>query len=101
MICSIEDLPPALAALVTPEERKHIADIRQRGLLPFAVTPHFASLASPEPDDPIRRQFFPDPREAIPDPFALDDPLGESHHQAAPCLVHQYRNRALLLAAKA
>ena len=101
MITSIEDLPPALAASASPEEKSHIADIKRRGLLPFAVTPHFASLASPERDDPIRRQFFPDPREAIPDPFALDDPLGESLHRAAPCLVHQYRDRALLLAAKA
>ena len=69
--------------------------------MPFLVTPHFASLARPETDDPIRRQFFPDPREAIPDPFALNDPLGESRHRATPCLVHQYRNRALLLASKA
>ncbi|MCL2191349.1 MAG: KamA family radical SAM protein [Treponema sp.] len=98
MISSIDDLPPALAASVTPDEKRHIESM---GLLPFAVTPHFASLASPEADDPIRRQFFPDPREAIPDPFALDDPLGESLHRAAPCLVHQYRNRALLLAARA
>jgi len=99
MLCSIEDLPPELAASVSPEEKSHIAEIKHRGLLPFAVTPHFAALALPEKDDPIRRQFFPDPREALNDPFALDDPLGESFYRAAPCLVHQYRNRALLLAA--
>jgi len=100
LINSIEGLPPGLAASVSAEEKSHIAGIKLRGLLPFAVTPHFASLARPERDDPIRRQFFPDPREAIPDPFALDDPLGEARHRVAPCLVHQYRNRALLLAAK-
>ena len=99
MLCSIEELPPKLAASVSPAEKSHIAAIKHRGLLPFAVTPHFASLALPEKDDPIRRQFFPDPREAFPDPFALDDPLGESCHRAAPGFVHQYRNRALLLAA--
>jgi lysine 2,3-aminomutase len=63
-------------------------------------------LAGPERDDPIRRQFFPDPREALPDPFALDDPLGEERHRAfiqqnapaVPRLVHQYRDRVLLLA---
>ena len=66
--------------------------------LPFQVTQHFESLAGPEPDDPIRRQFFPDPRENEHDPFALDDPLGESSHSAAPNLVHQYPDRALLLA---
>jgi len=101
MICSVEDLPPALAASVSSDEKSYIARIRHQGLLPFAVTPHFASLASPEKDDPIRLQFFPDPREAIPDPFALDDPLGASCHSAAPGLIHQYKNRALLLASKA
>jgi len=90
-----------LAASISYEEKAHIADIKRQGLLPFAVTPHFASLAHPEKNDPIRRQFFPDPREAIPDPFALDDPLGASCHQVAPCLIHQYWNRALLLASKA
>ena len=99
MLCSLEELPPEMAASVSPEEKSHIAKIKHRGLLPFAVTPHFASLALPEKDDPIRRQFFPDPRETLPDPFALDDPLGEACHRVAPRLVHQYRNRALLLAA--
>ncbi|MDR0495216.1 MAG: KamA family radical SAM protein [Treponema sp.] len=99
MISSLEDLPPELAASASPEEKKYIAEIQGRGLLPFAVTPHFASLARPEKNDPIRRQFFPDPREALPDPCALDDPLGEHRYQAAPGLVHQYHDRALLLAA--
>lgn len=106
LITSIEALPPALAASVSPEEKKYIDEIKGRGLLPFGVTPHFALLAGPERDDPVRRQFFPDPREALPDPFALDDPLGESCHRAVlgpadsavPRLVHQYRNRVLLLA---
>ena len=98
MISSVEGLPPALVASVSSEEKSYIEEIKRQGLLPFAVTPHFASLARPEKDDPIRRQFFPDPREATPDPFALDDPLGESCHRAAPCLVHQYQDRALLLA---
>jgi lysine 2,3-aminomutase len=83
---------------VRAEEREYIAFLGGRGGLPFAVSPHFASLAGPDPDDPIRRQFFPDPREEAPDPFALDDPLGEAGHLAAPRFIHQYRDRALLLA---
>jgi lysine 2,3-aminomutase len=106
MISAIEALPPALAASVSPEERSYVEAIKGRGLLPFGVTPHFALLAGPERDDPVRRQFFPDPREALPDPFALDDPLGEGRHRAfirrdapaVPRLVHQYRDRVLLLA---
>ena len=101
MISSIDDLPTVLADSVSFEEKEHIAGIKRQGLMPFAVTPHFASLARPERDDPIRRQFFPDPREAIPDPFALDDPLGASCHRVAPYLIHQYQDRALLLASKA
>jgi lysine 2,3-aminomutase len=98
LLTTLEALPSRLSAAVTPEERAYIAAIEGRGGLPFAVTPHFASLAGPDQADPIRRQFFPDPREELPDPFALADPLGEARYQAAPRLVHQYRDRALLLA---
>jgi lysine 2,3-aminomutase len=105
LITSVDDLPPALAASVSPDEKKYIDELNVRGL-PFAVTPHFASLARSDTDDPIRRQFLPDPQEAMSchgkhgDPFALEDPLGECHYRAAPGLVHQYRDRALLLAAR-
>jgi lysine 2,3-aminomutase len=99
VLTSLEELPPALAASVSAEEKNFIVEMGRRGLLPFAVTEHFASLAGSEKDDPIRRQFFPDPREALYDPFALDDPLGEYRYRAAPRLVHQYKDRALLLAA--
>jgi lysine 2,3-aminomutase len=98
LITAVGELPPPLAASVSPEEKTYIEAMRNRGLLPFGVTPRFASLARPDRDDPIRRQFFPDPREALPDPFALDDPLGAARYQAVPRLVHQYRDRVLLLA---
>ncbi|GHU17068.1 KamA family radical SAM protein [Spirochaetia bacterium] len=88
--------PPALSASVSAEERAYIDELTAQGGLPFAVTSHFAFLAGPEPDDPIRRQFMPDPREAQCDPFALEDPLGEACHRATPRLIHQYADRALL-----
>ncbi|GHU91294.1 hypothetical protein FACS189476_11920 [Spirochaetia bacterium] len=96
LITTIDALPPGLAASISAEERAYIDELTARGGLPFAVTSHFASLAGPEPDDPIRRQFMPDPREAQCDPFALNDPLGESCHRATPRLIHQYADRALL-----
>jgi lysine 2,3-aminomutase len=99
VLTSLEELPPTLAASVSAEEKNFIKEIQRRGLLPFAVTEHFASLAQPVKDDPIRRQFFPDPREELCDPFALDDPLGEYRYRATPRLIHQYKDRALLLAA--
>ncbi|MDR0449709.1 MAG: KamA family radical SAM protein [Treponema sp.] len=100
LITSVDKLPPLLRDSVSPGERAFIEGLGAAGRLPFAVTPHFASLARPEADDPLRRQFIPDPREARSEsgPFALDDPLGESRYRAAPRLVRQYPDRALLLA---
>jgi lysine 2,3-aminomutase len=93
-----EDLPPLLAASVSPLERAFIAALDAGGGLPFGVSLFFAALAGPEWEDPIRRQFIPDPREGRAEPFALDDPLGEGLYRRAPRLIHQYRDRALLLA---
>ncbi|MDR0389669.1 MAG: KamA family radical SAM protein, partial [Spirochaetaceae bacterium] len=96
LITASGGLPQRLAASLSPEEAAYIEKIRISGGLPFAVTPHFASLARPEADDPIRRQFMPDPLEEGEDPFALEDPLGEGAYRALPRLVHQYRDRVLL-----
>jgi lysine 2,3-aminomutase len=96
LITSPDLLPPHLAASLSREEEAYLDEIRKKGLLPFAVTPHFASLAGPEADDPLRRQFMPDPREALAGPLARDDPLGETLHRVLPRLVRQYRDRALL-----
>jgi len=97
IITSIEELPAALAASLSAEEKELIQKLKSSSF-PFAVTPHFASLASPNRDDPIRRQFIPDPFEETDDPFALKDPLGEERYRITNRLVHQYRDRALLLA---
>jgi len=97
IITSIEDLPAALAASLSAEERELIQKLKNSPFS-FAVTPHFASLAASDRDDPIRRQFIPDPLEEINDPFALDDPLGEERYHLTSRLAHQYRDRALLLA---
>jgi lysine 2,3-aminomutase len=99
IINTIEDLPVALAASLSAEERELIQKLKSSPF-PFAVTSHFASLAAPERDDPIRRQFIPDPLEEAETigPFALDDPLGEDGYRITSRLVHQYSDRALLLA---
>jgi lysine 2,3-aminomutase len=97
MITSIEDLPSALVVSLSAEERELIQKLKSSPFR-FAVTHHFASLAGPERDDPIRRQFIPDPLEEAADPFALDDPLGEEGYRLTSRLIHQYSDRALLLA---
>jgi len=97
LITSIEELPAELAASLNADERAMIQKIKNSPFR-FAVTRHFASLAAPGLDDPIRRQFIPDPLEEADDPFALEDPLGEERYYLASRLVHQYPDRALLLA---
>jgi lysine 2,3-aminomutase len=97
IITSIEELPAALVASLSAEERELIQKLKTSPF-PFAVTPHFASLAAPERDDPIRRQFIPDLLEETDDSFALDDPLGEERYRITSRLVHQYHDRVLLLA---
>lgn len=98
LITRVQDLPPALAASVGPLERAYIASLAENGGLPFAVTPHYASLAGTGAGDPIRRQCIPDPREGLRTAAELDDPLGEACHRRGPRFVHQYRDRILLLA---
>jgi len=95
LISSADRLPPALAASLSATERELIGAPRS---FPFAVTPHFASLAKPERNDPIRRQFMPDEREALYDPSSRDDPLGEALHRVTAHLVDQYGDRVLLFA---
>jgi len=97
LITSVEGLPRRLTESVSSEEKELIQKLKKNGL-PFAVTPHFASLAGPGREDPIRRQFMPDPLETQNDPFALNDPLGETRYRITPRLVHQYLDRVLLLA---
>ena len=94
LISTPEALPPSLATSLSSEEKEWMKKLS----LPFSVTRHYASLAGPGKSDPLRRQFIPDPLEARNDPFALDDPLGEAHHRVTPRLVHQYKDRVLLLA---
>ncbi len=43
-------------------------------------------------------QFLPSREEKTILPCELADPLGAAHHQATPRMVHQYRNRVLVLA---
>jgi len=120
LLSRIQDLPPALAASVTPEEYAFVETLQSKGILPFAVTSYYAELAHKEiqtslvanqtsgalnptsgaqpHSNVLRRQFFPSPDEARILPYELEDPLGESHFRITPRLVHQYHDRVLLLA---
>ncbi len=62
-----------------------------------AVTPAMAALIDPEAgDDPIARQFVPDPRELDPAPGERADPIGDDVHSPVQGVVHRYPDRVLL-----
>ena len=49
------------------------------------------------PDDPIARQFVPDPAELVRTDDELDDPIGDEAHSPVRGLVHRYPDRVLLM----
>jgi len=61
---------------------------------PLRITPYLLNLIE-GPDDPLWRQFVPDPREL--DPGGLEDPLGEENLSPVASVVHRYPDRALFL----
>ena len=68
------------------------------GLFRVGATPYYASLMDPaHPSCPIRRQAIPSRRELDIAPAELRDPLGEDDRSPAPCVVHKYPDRVLLL----
>jgi lysine 2,3-aminomutase len=66
------------------------------GVYPFAITPYYWSLLdASDPNDPLRRQCFPDPRELECSEGGVDDPLGEEGAMPVPGLIHRYPDRCL------
>jgi len=62
---------------------------------PMRLNSYLLSLIR-DPDDPIGRQFVPNPAELADDPFQAD-PLREETHSPVPGLIHRYPDRAVLL----
>jgi lysine 2,3-aminomutase len=63
----------------------------------IGLTPALTALIRPEdPNDPIARQFVPDPRELIRDPAERDDPIGDDAMSPVKGLVHRYPDRVLI-----
>ncbi|OJF95037.1 lysine-2,3-aminomutase-like protein [Pararhizobium antarcticum] len=64
-----------------------------------AITPAMAALIDPsDPNDPIARQFVPDPAELTHLPEELQDPIGDAVHSPVEGIVHRYPDRVLLKA---
>src|SRR5580700_6397195 len=61
------------------------------------ITPAMAALIDPnDPDDPIARQFVPDPAELVASPHERSDPIGDDAFSPVEGIVHRYPDRVLL-----
>jgi len=62
-----------------------------------AITPAIEALIDPsDPNDPIARQFVPDPRELERHADEDADPIGDDAHSPVEGIVHRYPDRVLL-----
>jgi lysine 2,3-aminomutase len=62
-----------------------------------AITPAMAALIDrDDPDDPIARQFVPDPAELVAQPQERADPIGDDAFSPVEGIVHRYPDRVLL-----
>ncbi len=83
------------AGLVPPERLSALEEVAARYAV--SISPAMAELVDAgDPDDPIARQFLPDPAELERLPEERDDPIGDSVYEAVPGLVHRYPDRVLL-----
>ena len=86
-----EDL--SAAGLIPPERLAAIAGTQARYAV--AITPAMQALIE-APDDPIARQFIPDPAELTIAPHERADPIGDDALSPIKGVVHRYPDRALL-----
>jgi lysine 2,3-aminomutase len=90
---SLSDLRKA--ALVTADNRAELEQVAARYAI--AVTPAIAELIdSNDQNDPIARQFVPDPAELILHPRETADPIGDFAYSPVEGIVHRYPDRVLL-----
>jgi lysine 2,3-aminomutase len=99
-----DNLPPATRTL------RRVEDLISAGLASAASRPALEAVAAryaiavppalqaliATPDDPIFRQFIPDPAELITAPHESGDPIADEALSPIPGIVHRYPDRALL-----
>jgi lysine 2,3-aminomutase len=83
------------AGLVAPGQAAAIDAVAARYAV--AIPPAFAALIDPaDANDPIARQFVPDPAELKTSPQERTDPIGDDTHSPVTGIVHRYPDRVLL-----
>ncbi|ANL42651.1 MULTISPECIES: lysine-2,3-aminomutase-like protein [Rhizobium] len=94
-IKTVDDL--LQAGLATPDDRAMLDEVAARYAI--ALTPVMARLIDrADPDDPIARQFVPDPAELTVVTGERADPIGDHAHSPVEGIVHRYPDRVLLKA---
>jgi len=89
----------ALAALLEAHHQPfdRVALERVTARYRFQAIPYYLNLIDwRDPDDPVRRQCIPDPRELDDDPAGCDDPYRELSGGGGAGLVHRFPDRVLL-----
>ena len=81
------------AGLIPESERDAVAAVAARYAV--AIPPALAALIA-APDDPIGRQFVPDPAELVTAPHESADPIADEALSPIKGIVHRYPDRALL-----
>jgi lysine 2,3-aminomutase len=81
------------AGLVAATQRDAVAEVGRRYAI--AIPPALRALIR-HPDDPIGRQFIPDPAELVIAPHERADPIGDDALSPIKGVVHRYPDRALL-----
>jgi lysine 2,3-aminomutase len=81
------------AGLIRSAARDAIAAVGARYAV--AITPSMQALITAD-DDPIARQFVPDPAELLTAPHERPDPIGDDALSPIKGIVHRYPDRALL-----
>ena len=85
----------AAAGILPPERLGPVGEVAKRYAL--SLTPDIVELIDPaNPDDPIARQFIPDPAELDTQPHESADPIGDRAHSPLAGIVHRYPDRVLL-----
>jgi lysine 2,3-aminomutase len=95
-----------------PKTLRHLSDLEAAGLAPaenltaleqvaaryaVAITPALAGLIDrADPNDPIARQFVPDPAELVVQSEERADPIGDRAYSPVEGIVHRYPDRVLL-----
>ncbi|MEA3027826.1 MAG: lysine 2,3-aminomutase [Alphaproteobacteria bacterium] len=83
------------AALTPPEKRAALEKVAAQYAV--AITPAMAGLIDrADPNDPVARQFVPDPAELVVQRQERADPIGDHAHSPVHGIVHRYPDRVLL-----